>query len=487
MQRVFPQNIPPRLCLFFITVFIHSLATLIAGIYLGLEGAQNAGVALLILLLYLGTFVLIFFMALPRVAGRLSHHTRRLKLSARVSIVLLFIGIIAEAVIITPCLINNDALLLGKWENPIVPNDRIAISYQACEVLFEGKNPYTNINIIHLIQEFPSLKPSILLKGRFADVYPHPTEEQFNQVLNEALANPDNPPQEFISSVNYPSGSFLFGIPFVSLGIDLRWLYFICTLILIGLIAWRSPPNLRLLVIVGGLVSLPIWNAIIGGSMDPLYILLILLGWILRRRLWIAAILMGLALTCKQTALIFILLYLILQLRESEWRQAFQSAIAIVGVFLITNIPFIAADPAAWLSGVLAPMLEPYVPEGVGIVSFATLSTSPVPSLPFSLIEVAVLAGSLIWYYFNCRKAPQTALLLGILPFFFAWRSLSSYFAFIPLLVLGAVIIEEVNISNEDTKIYSAGSASQSPQENSKARQRSGRTPQRCVVPPRPR
>ena len=450
-RAVFPESMPPRLYLFFLILAVQSIAVVIAGIFLGVDGAHNAGVALCSLALYIATFVLIFIMALPHADGKLLKHDRRLRISAKVIVVFLLIGAVVEAIVVAPCLVNGDALLFDKWENPFVPNDRIVLGEQASQALIDGENPYTHINIIRAAQEVPALNPTILRQGAFADVYTRPSEERVHEILAKALETPDVIPVEFESQMSYPAGSFFFHTPFSALGIDIRWFYLICALILMGYIVWRAPSALRPLIVVGSIASVLVWNAIIAGSMDSLYLLFILLGWTMRRRVWLAAVCMGLALTCKQTAITFVLFYLILLLRESGWRNVFKSAAMIAAVFALTNLPFVVADPHAWLSGILAPITDPFIPEGVGIVSFATLSTNPVPSWPFALIEGIVLVAAMIWYYFRCLRAPQTGLLLAIIPFFFAWRSLASYFAMIPLLVFAAVVIEEYSNSSTAT------------------------------------
>lgn len=450
-RAVFPESMPPRLYLFFLILAVQSLAVVVAGIFLGVDGAHNAGVALCSLVLYIITFVLIFIMALPYADGKLLNHDRRLRVSAKIIVVFLIIGAVVEAIVVAPCFVNGDALLFDKWENPFVPNDRIVLGEQASQALIDGENPYAHTNIVLAAKEVPALNPTILRQGAFADVYTRPSEERVHAVLADAMQHPDVIPVEFESKISYPAGSFLFHTPFVVLGIDIRWFYLICVLLIMGYIFWRAPSALRPLIIIGSIASVLVWNAVIAGSMDSLYLLFVLLGWTLRKRIWLAAFCMGLALTCKQTAITFVFFYLILLLRESGWRNVFKSGMMIVAVFIVTNLPFVAADPNVWLSVILAPVRDPLIPEGVGIVSFATLSTNPVPAWPFALIEVIVLVAAMIWYYFRCLRAPQTGLLLAIIPFFFAWRSLASYFAMIPLLVFAAVVIEEYSNSSAST------------------------------------
>jgi len=111
--------------------------------------------------------------------------------------------------------------------------------------------------------------------------------------------------------------------------------------------------------------------------------------------------------------------------------------------FAVLNMPFIFGAPQAWLEGVLAPIFDPMFPSGDGIVAFSIAGILPANSLLYTMIEIAVLLAALVWYYFNCRRYPQTGLLLAVLPLFFAWRSYSCYFCFASLLIFGAVIIAE--------------------------------------------
>jgi hypothetical protein len=54
-----------------------------------------------------------------------------------------------------------------------------------------------------------------------------------------------------------------------------------------------------------------------------------------------------------------------------------------------------------------------------------------------------VFGTGLAWYFVNCRKYPHTGPILAFFPLFFAWRSLWSYFFYIDIIVLAAVMIDE--------------------------------------------
>ena len=120
---------------------------------------------------------------------------------------------------------------------------------------------------------------------------------------------------------------------------------------------------------------------------------------------------------------------------------------SVLGLFLAFNLPFILADSALWLTSILAPMRDSLFPQGVGLV---TLLYAGLPGFSsaalFTVLEVLALLGGIIWYFFNARKYPQSALLLAVLPLFFAWRSLAVYFDFVAIIMLAGMFVHERNM-----------------------------------------
>lgn len=228
---------------------------------------------------------------------------------------------------------------------------------------------------------------------------------------------------------------------------DVRIFYLLCAVAVAAIIFLWAPPGLRPLVILGFLVNLALWNLIASGTIDTLYALFILLGWMLRSRLWIAAVFMGLAAATKQIAWLYVLFYLILVLRETGWRPALRSVGAIMVVFLAVNLPFILGAPQSWLDGVLSPVVDPLFPRGIGIVSFSLVGILPPVASVFTVMEIIVLIVAAGWYYRTGYRHPQVGLLLAVLPLFFAWRSYSCYFYFASIMMFGAVVTLEYSRS----------------------------------------
>ena len=120
------------------------------------------------------------------------------------------------------------------------------------------------------------------------------------------------------------------------------------------------------------------------------------------------------------------------------------AGVIIIGVFLAANGAFIAQDPGLWLSSVWAPITHDMFPLGVGIISLVSGGVVDIQSpLLFNILEIAIAVTAVIWYFFKCRRYPETGLILAVLPLFFAWRSLWGYFFYIDIIILASIMLGE--------------------------------------------
>jgi hypothetical protein len=71
-------------------------------------------------------------------------------------------------------------------------------------------------------------------------------------------------------------------------------------------------------------------------------------------------------------------------------------------------------------------------------------------------MEIIVGLACLTWYYFNCRRAPHAGLVLAVLPLFFAWRSLWSYFFYFDLIMFAAIILNEYGADKQTVPLTTA-------------------------------
>ena len=322
-------------------------------------------------------------------------------------------------------------------------NDGTSLDTNAAILLTQGRNPYTDSNMPELLRRFKTIEPNWttpLRAGQFANRLDYPQMAELQSVLNTSLKADSVP--EFEAKVSYPSLSFLTLVPFVLLKQDNVFPFYILCYLALVLVAWKMvQPALRPWVLLLAAANVPMWSSAIGGNLDVLYTLLIVVAWLQRDRRWLSAIFIGLALASKQIAWYFLPFYLIMVWRHYGIKEAVYRCLIAGLIGLATNLPFILWNPHAWVAGVMAPIADPMFPMGVGVIGLSVSHLIPyLPEKFYSVIEYGTMLLTMGWYWRICRKTPEAAILLAILPLFLAWRSLASYFYCVafPLFVLMA-------------------------------------------------
>ena len=313
---------------------------------------------------------------------------------------------------------------------PQFSNDGTSLDTNAAILLIEGRNPYTDSNMIDLARRFP-IQPdwtTPLRTGQFTNRVDYPSMSDLQSVLDTDLRAKNMP--EFEAEVSYPVLSFLTLVPFVWLK-DYNVLpFYMLSYFLLVAVSWKlARRELRPWVLLLALANVPMWTSTIGGNLDVFSTLLVVMAWFLRNRRWSSAIFLGLALATKQTAWFFVPFYIILLFRQQGFKEVIYRMSIAGSVFLVFNLPFILWNPQAWLTGVMTPLNPLMFPMGVGIVDLSVTHLLPyLPQHAYTILEALAMFGTLVWYWRICRKHPEAAMLLAVIPLFLAWRSLPSYF-----------------------------------------------------------
>ncbi len=328
---------------------------------------------------------------------------------------------------------------------PQFSNDGTSLDTNAAILLVEGRNPYTDSNMLDLARRFP-IQPNWttpLRKGQLANHLDYPSMSDLQSVLDTDLKAKSM--LEFESRVSYPSLSFLTLVPFVLFkDYNVLPFYMLSYLLLIA-IAWKmARPELRPWVLLLSMANVGMWTSAIGGNLDIFCTLLIIMTWLLRNRRWSSAIFFGIALASKQTAWFFIPFYAIMLFHQYGLKETIYRMTIASSIFLVFNLPFILWNPQAWIAGILTPIDSSMFPMGVGLIGLSVTHLLPyLPQNLYTALEAVAMFVSLAWYWRICRKHPEAAMLLAVLPLFLAWRSLPSYFygAAFPLYILMAAKI----------------------------------------------
>src|SRR5712692_3985963 len=338
------------------------------------------------------------------------------------------------------------SVVMDFFITPIYRNDGTSLDMNAAILLVQGRDPYADSNILEVVQRFSILPiwTTPLREGQFASSDSYPTPDQLGSVLAQDLKTGKAP--EFESKVSYPAFSFLSLVPFVLIKTNNALpLYLICYFLIV-FIGWKKlRPEMRPWLILLSLANVSMLTSVLNGNADMLYILLILLAWLLRDARWWSVICLGLAFATKQLAWFFIPFYAILIWRHAGLKEA-TGRLSMAGIVaLAINLPFILWNPHAWLAGVLAPVADPMYPMGVGLVALSSTPALPLlPGVVYAALEALAMLFCIAWYWRICKSRPEAAMLLAVLPLFFAFRSLPSYFycAALPLFILQVVRVE---------------------------------------------
>lgn len=319
-------------------------------------------------------------------------------------------------------------------------NDGNSLDTNAARLLLAGRNPYTDSSILDVARQF-AIQPgwtTPLRQGQFAGRLDYPTQAQLQSAFNAALKSGKNP--EFESKASYPALSFLTLIPFVFFQRYNVLPFFLLSYLLLVAISWKvTRPALRPWVILLALANVPMWSSTLISNLDIFCYLLIVLAWLRRDNRWYSALFFGLALASKQIAWLFIPFYLVMTWRNDSAKEAAYRIVLAGGLALAINLPFIAWNPHAWLVSNLAPVADPMFPLGVGIINLSVTHLLPYFSgWVYLTLEASAIFACLSGYWYLCRRHPEAAFLLAIVPLFLAWRSLPSYFycAAFPLFML---------------------------------------------------
>ena len=337
-------------------------------------------------------------------------------------------------------LLQVGKMATAAFTPPMYPNDGTTLDHYAAQQLLEGHNPYVTTDVvaaIRLYHQDPE-HTTALGEGVFAPLFPqsYPDAQTVRKVFATLRAGDPSRVTEFESHLSYPAMAFLPLVPMVWAGLPTVTPFFVlCFLALILLLIFSIPVELRLWIVLLALADAPLLDAAAGGVLDLFYILLLIVAWHWWKQPVVSVLFLGLAIATKQIAWFYIPFYAILIWRERGWKECVVRLAGTGAIFLALNSPFIVNNPAAWLSGILAPENPRMFPSGSGFIHLSTVGVLPLlPESTYSILQGLALVAAIVWYWRYGRSQPEEmGLALAILPLFLAWRSLTTYFYFIAL------------------------------------------------------
>jgi Glycosyltransferase family 87 len=427
-------DIAIRLTLLGIAIAVQNLLEAPRGILLGVFGERGTGIVL----------VLALAVSLALIARALLPEPPRWRWlsSRRTQVVVLALTLLAALF----GLKSLGSIAVAGFNTPYYPNDGTTLDHFAAQELLRGHNPYVTTDIVTAIHEFQQdpTRTTPLARGAFAGLPAgrYPSHDLIREVFGQQPIGQPDKVVEFETHVSYPALSFLPLVPFVWAGFpSVVVFYAICLLLLVVALVASAPAEARPWIALLALASAPLLDATLAGSLDVQWILLMYIAWRWSGRSIVSTLALGLAIASKQLAW-FILPYYAIYIwqRYDLWSALTRLGGAAV-VFLAVNAPFIISNSRAWLDGVLAPQLAPMFPSGTGLVRLSLAGVLPLfPQAIYAALELATLVAALVWYWRRGKDSPEMAFMLAVLPLFFAWRSLTTYFYYVGLPALTLVL-----------------------------------------------
>jgi uncharacterized membrane protein len=249
-----------------------------------------------------------------------------------------------------------------------------------------------------------------------------------------------------VTTLSYPALSFEAYLPLLALGVTTQaavWTNVAAWVLGAAILYAVLPRNLAPLAAVVASADIYVGYAV-GGVTDALFVPLLIGAAVSWDRFpssrgpaaWRGPICLGLAMAVKQTPWFvapFVVAGIVLEARRTnDRRQALchglRYAVIAVTSFLLPNLPYLIGSPAAWLRGILAPLIAHAVPAGQGLVSLSlALMVGGGSLLAYNVAAVVVLGALIACYVATYPALKPAAFLLPSIALFFAARSFGSY------------------------------------------------------------
>ncbi len=347
----------------------------------------------------------------------------------------------------TASVLGRGLLTSATQRPPQYTSDEMYYNQFSARLVLAGINPYTDANdhLSAAMAYFQIRGFTPIAAGRFSDPRHTPTGSEMRAVAQEYRDHPHSPPPELDPRTlhSYPAGAFLVNIPSVWMGLPGMGVAQILLFIALGVaLVASAPPGARLAV------ALVVWanpvfaQRVVNGDFDIWWLAALIAAWSLCERRWLSAVLLGVACAVKQTAWLAAPFYLLWVWRERGRAEALRRASIALASFLLINLPWLIASPRAWLESLFLPLSLPLLPDGSGLIALARTGVTPLlPAHAYTLLELAVLLGALIWLWRARATLPYAGLVAPLLPLLVAWRSPERYFLALPLLALAALLL----------------------------------------------
>jgi len=314
-------------------------------------------------------------------------------------------------------------------------DDVATATFGAADQLRSGHNPYASYDALQAAKTdgCTHINPTVLRRGVLADATSMPSDSAVKAAVTAAQQDPSR--TEIERTLNYPGGTVILGLVGPA---AFPWLMALLLAAAIAATVRRATAN-RWAVAAALSAQAALLALVPDGHTDAAVVAMLLLAWASPTTL-LGGLALGLACGTKQTAWFLAPALLATAYARDGRRGLVRAAAGAAAGFAVLNLPFIAMGPAAYLHGVMGPLLDGLFPLGAGLIGLVTSGVLPYAATPlFTALMLACVAASVVAALRWDRRLPGIGVLLGSLALFLGPRSLLEYIAGAGVLLVCAV------------------------------------------------
>jgi hypothetical protein len=314
-------------------------------------------------------------------------------------------------------------------------DDVATATFGAADQLRAGHNPYAWYDALQAAKAYGCThsNPTVLRRGVFADAARMPSDAAVQAAVRAAQQDPSRP--EIERNLNYPGGTVLLGLVGPT---AFPWAMAVLLAAAIAATVRRATAN-RWAVATALSAQAALLALVPDGHTDAAVVAMLLLAWASPTTL-LGGLALGLACGTKQTAWFLAPALLATAYARDGRRGLVHASAGAAAGFALLNLPFIAMGPAAYVHGIMGPLVDGLFPLGAGLIGLVTSGVLPDAAAPlFTALMLACVAASVVAALRWDRSRPGIGVLLGGLALFLGPRSLLEYIAGAGALLVCAV------------------------------------------------
>ena len=253
----------------------------------------------------------------------------------------------------------------------------------------------------------------------------------------------------FVHNIDYPAFSFLYYLPSAVLNVSGIYQDIFVMAIVVGFVCYKSPSYLKWFLPVFFLFDYAHVFFPSASITDVCWVCLIILALFYKNKVVFSGVLMGLAVSYKEEALVILPFFLILLWKDLGVKLLIKSIVAMATTVAIVNIPFLLMNPSNFIKDVLLPITGNTASGGIGLSAF----NLNIPKHVYTALFVGALVVGVWLYYkkFSLFKISGICI-FPMIAFWLNSRSFQNYFIWLPIFTVVLIIAEAVKIDDRNAK-----------------------------------